>query len=89
MQKQTRSIALSMPTVTPAVWMTLLLFLLATAMMGCELAEDMEEDLNGEGEEPEEDEGNGENGDGGDNGENGEDGDSASLWDSGRALPRA
>lgn len=83
MQKQTRSIALSMPTVTPAVWMTLLLFLLATAMMGCELAEDMEEDLNGEGGEPEEDEGNGENGDGEDNGDNGDGGDNGENGDGG------
>lgn len=83
MQKQPRSIALSAPTVTPALWMTLLLFLLATAMMGCEPADDVEgdeNDENGETEEPEEDE---------DTGENDEDEDSASLRDSGQALPRA
>ncbi|MFO7774676.1 MAG: hypothetical protein R6W89_02645 [Candidatus Hydrogenedentota bacterium] len=90
MQKQPRSIALSAPTVTPALWMTLLLFLLATAMMGCEPADDVEGDGNDENgesvgeilptEEPEEDE---------DTGENDEDEDSASLRDSGQALPRA
>lgn len=90
MQKQPRSIALSAPTVTPALWMTLLLFLLATAMMGCEPADDVEGDENDENgesvgeilptEEPEEDE---------DTGENDEDEDSASLRDSGQALPRA
>lgn len=80
MQKQTRSIALPVPTVSPAIWMTLLLFLLATAMMGCEAVEDVEEIEIEEPEELEEDE---------DNGENDEDEDSASLRDSDLALHRA
>ncbi len=82
MQKQTRSVALPAPTVSPALWMTLLLFLMATAMMGCEMEieDDVEvappEDI----EEPEEDE---------DNDEDDEEEDSASLRDSGSSVHRA
>ena len=86
MHKQTRSIALSAPTVSPVLWMTLLLFLLATAMMGCEpeVVDDPEvappEDPE-EPEDPEDDEDNE------DNDENDED--SALLRDSGLGLARA
>ena len=82
MRKQTRSIALPAPTVSPAVWMTLLLFLLATAMMGCEMEieDDVEVTPPEEVEEPEDD---------ADNGENDEEEDAASLRDSGLPLHRA
>ncbi len=79
MHERTRSVALPVPTVGPAVWMTLLLFLLATTMMGCEAPEDFEDiELEAPGEPEEED-----------YDDNGEEEDSASLPYSGAVVQRA
>lgn len=69
MQDRVRAIAQAVPApvVGPAVWMTLLLFLMAVAMMGCEPAEDFDVDVEPDVEEEEPEDENDDN----DNGEEG------------------